>query len=76
MTYNPPITSPQSDDAVFINDYNHTDTWVEPRIGASGVHIGQGRNRLFLSPTEIARLIDAMANRTVYTTSTPAKEPQ
>jgi hypothetical protein len=79
MTYNPPVTTPQSTDAVIINDRDHTLTWCEPRTGALGVHIAQGQNRLFLSPTEIVRLIDAMtalggrANRTVYSTSTPAK---
>jgi hypothetical protein len=79
MTYNPPITTPQSNDAVIINDHDHTLTWCELRTGARGVHIGQGQNRLFLSPTEIVRLIDAITefggqpNRTVYTTSTPAK---
>jgi hypothetical protein len=78
--YNPPHNTPQSADAILINDHDHTLTWVEPRSGAAGVHIGQGGNRLFLSPAECARLIDAMTteldgqpNRTAYTTTTPAK---
>jgi hypothetical protein len=78
MSYNPPVMTPQSKDAVTVNDRDHTLTWVEPRLRA-GVLIGQGQNRLYLSRTEIARLIDALtelggqANRTVYSTSTPAK---
>jgi hypothetical protein len=78
MTYNPPVTTPQSDDAVTINDRGHTLTWVEPRL-RNGVLIRQGQNHLYLSTTEIARLIDAVteseghANNTVYSTSTPAK---
>jgi hypothetical protein len=78
MTYNPPVTTPQSKDTVIIKDYKHTPTWCEPRL-RDGALIGRGQNRLYLSSTEIDRLIDALtepagqANRAVYSTSTPAK---
>lgn len=78
MTYNPPVMTPTSKDAVFINDADHTLTWIEPRL-RDGALIGQGQNRLYLSRSEITRLIDVLtepggqAKRVVYSTTTPAK---
>jgi hypothetical protein len=78
MTYNPPTATPSSKYAVIISDSGHTIAWAEPRL-RDGIMIGQGSNRVCLSTTEIARLMDAVselkgyANKTVFSTATPAK---